>query len=443
MRTAVLLLLVACGDNRSDNSRKDAAPIPDAIVDAVADAPLPDASALPACANPVSGTTLKLRRLTPVGVQATFATAPRFDPRLFVLERTGRIRIYDESRQLLPDPFLDLSADSGGPVTSNGEELGLLGLAFHPDYWINGVFYVFYTHQQVPAEMPHKFRNIVARCKRSARDPNRADPTCVEVLSIKDPFANHNGGMMEFGRDGFLYIGTGDGGGAGDPFGNSQTLVDGAGDPNSVALLGKILRIDVDHPATGKEYGIPQDNPFAAGGGAPEIFALGLRNPWRWSFDSATGDMWIGDVGQGTIEEVDFVPAGELKGKNFGWDMWEGSNCFTPPCVAAGKTFPQIERTHAAPPAGNGWSAVIGGSVYRGTCYPDLVGTYIFANYGTRTLSKATRAVDGTISSVDVTFQSGDPAFPPGPTSIHADAFGELYITTTTGGVIYSLGAKP
>jgi len=432
-----LLVLGACGGKDSPKGKQDAGPPADAAPDAPIDAPT-----LAACANPVSGTTIRLRRIGTVMGGAMLATAPVGDPRLFVIEQRGAIRIFD-NEALLPDPFLDISDDSGGPVLAGGEQ-GLLGLAFHPQYAANGSFFVFYTKRQTPADNTNPLRDVVARCQRSAADPNKAEPTCVEVLSIPDFASNHNGGMIEFGGDGLLYIGTGDGGGGGDPNGNGQALVDGSPIANSRALLGKMLRIDVDNKAAGKEYGIPTDNPFAAGGGAPEIFQIGLRNPWRWSFDRGTGDMWIGDVGQGQIEEVHVVKAADLKGVNFGWDMWEGSTCFaqaTPagPCTMTGKTFPQDERTHGAP---DGWVAIIGGQVYRGTCYPDIVGTYFYTDNGPNGgLSKATLNSDGTITKADLTPAPGT-QFPTGTASIHADASGELYLTTT-GGAVFHIEAGP
>jgi glucose/arabinose dehydrogenase len=378
----------------------------------------------------VTGTTVVTRLVENIGGPAVLVTAPTGDPRLYVVDKTGRIRIIDESEVLLSEPFIDLSDDNGGPVESNGE-LGLLGLAFHPQYQTNRQFYVFYTKRQVPADATYPFRDTVARCLRDETDPDKAAPACVEILSIPDYGANHNGGMIEFGSDGFLYISTGDGGLQQDPDGNGQTLIDGQPTARSIALLGKMLRIDVDDP--NGTYGIPADNPFASGGGAPEIFMRGFRNPWRWSFDRANGDFWIGDVGQSTIEEIHFVTAAEANGKNFGWDTWDGTTCFanrTPaatPCEMTGFEFPQDERTHA----GDGFESIIGGQVYRGSCYPDLVGTYFYTDNDRGGLSTA-RIDGGTFTKQDLTG-----TFPTSPASIHAAANGELYLTTTSGGVFH------
>jgi glucose/arabinose dehydrogenase len=201
----------------------------------------------------------------------------------------------------------------------------------------------------------------------------------------------------------------------------------------ATALLGKMLRIDVDNPSNGKEYGIPTSNPFASGGGAPEIFLIGFRNPWRWSFDRGTGDMWIGDVGQNTVEELHYVKAGTGAGKNFGWDTFDGNTCFsgrTPsgtPCTTAGFQFPVDERSHGAP---DNFISIIGGQVYRGTCYPDIVGTYFYTDYGRGGLSTATLNIDGaTITKSDL-----PGTFPVSPASIHASATGELYLTTAAPG---------
>jgi len=382
------------------------------------DAPI-DAPALPACETPIAGSTVTVREVGRVDDAAMIVVSPPADLRRFVVERVGRIRVYEDD-ELLAEPFLDLSET----VRAGGEQ-GLLGLAFHPQYKTNGQFFVYYTTRDA---------NVVARCGVSADDPNRANPTCTPILSIPDFAGNHNGGMIEFGRDGYLYIGTGDGGGGGDPNRNGQSLMDGDTHPDSVALLGKMLRIDVDTKAPGKEYGIPADNPFASGGGAPEIFIYGLRNPWRWSFDKQTGDLWIGDVGQSEIEELTVLRAGDQAGKNLGWNMYEGSRCFAPPCDPAGITMPQDERTHA-----DGWISIIAGEVYRGTCYPDLVGWHFYTDHASQNagLWRARLKADGTLEIVDTGVD-----LPNNTASIHADARGELFLTTTSG-TIHHIAAGP
>ncbi len=351
----------------------------------------------------------------------TLVTSPPNDQRLFALEQTGRIRIIDKAG-IVPAPFLDLSGDSGGPVVAGGEQ-GLLGLAFHPQYATNHQFYVYYTAANPGGGTD--WLDVVARYTTSATDPNVADPkSATIVLAIPDKFTNHNGGMIEFGADGFLYIGNGDGGSGNDPDNNGQN-------PNE--LLAKILRIDVDHPTDGKPYGIPAGNPFKASGGSPEILIMGVRNPWRWSFDRMTGDLWIGEVGQGTIEEVDVLAPAEQAGANLGWSMFEGHNCFKAPCDETGKTFPLDSRTHAS-----GWAAIIGGQVYRGACYPDLVGWYFYTDNARAGLVKAKLKDDR--SGLDIVELPG--TFPQSPASIHADATGELFETDTAGN-IWHLEAAP
>jgi glucose/arabinose dehydrogenase len=395
---AGLVVLTACGGGKED------------------DGPTP----LPRCATPVNGTNVTAREIVRVNGGAMLVTAPREDPRLFVVEQNGRIRIVDEAGVLQPDPFLDI--EEGYELEAGGES-GLLGLAFHPQFHVNKTYFIYYTTNDA---------NIVARCTTDAANPNTTTTPCTTVLSIPDFASNHNGGMIEFGPDGYLYIGTGDGGGSGDPNRNGQSLMDGSPMTSSVALLGKMLRIDVDRKANGKEYAIPSDNPFASGGGAPEIFIIGLRNPWRWSFDKETGDLWIGDVGQGEIEELTALPAGQQNGKNLGWSMYEGRECFRQPCSDTNMTFPQEERTH-----GQGWISVIGGETYRGTCYPDLVGWHFYTDYGAGGLYRARLQSNGMLEKVTV---SG--SFPGSVASIHADARGELYMTTT-GGYVHHLEAGP
>jgi glucose/arabinose dehydrogenase len=228
--------------------------------------------------------------------------------RIFVMTQPGQIWIIRDGL-IFEQPFLDISEEVTATSGSGGYgERGLLGLAFHPDYLLNGYFYVDYTDREG--------NTIIARYRVSP-DPDRADPLSEQkLLLVNQPYPNHNGGMLAFGPDGYLYIALGDGGSAGDPEGNAQSLD---------TLLGKILRIDVNG---GEPYTIPASNPYAYGGGAPEIRLYGLRNPWRFSFDAITGDLFIGDVGQNQWEEVDYLPAGDGAGDNFGWDFREGLHAY-------------------------------------------------------------------------------------------------------------------
>jgi glucose/arabinose dehydrogenase len=276
--------------------------------------------------------------------------------RTFVAEQGGAIRIIRDGA-LVDRPFLDIS----DRISSGGEQ-GLLGLTFHPDFPTDPRFFVNYTD-------PNGDTRVVSFAQ-GASDPDRADLSSeIRLLFIDQPFANHNGGALAFGPDGFLYIATGDGGSGGDPQGNGQNLD---------TLLGKILRIDVDETEADHPYAIPADNPFVGRAGAqPEIFTYGMRNPWRMSFDRATGDLWIGDVGQGAWEEIDVVRAG-TSGQNFGWNRMEGAHCFRPTegCEDPSLVLPVTEYGR------NLGSTVIGGGVYRGSQQPLLVGGYVFADYG-------------------------------------------------------------
>jgi hypothetical protein len=288
------------------------------------------------------------------------------DARLFVVEQPGRIRIISGT-QVLAAPFLDVSA----LVTfyAWGEE-GLLGLAFHPDYAANGAFYIYYTDTGGDLQL--------SRYTRSASDPNLADPASrFDILKIPHPdHGNHNGGQLAFGPGGYLYLGPGDGGSAGDPPNNAQ---------NRGVLLGKLLRIDVNAPAP-TPYVIPTTNPFVGDPAARgEIWSWGLRNPWRFSFDRMTGDLYIGDVGQADWEEIDVEPAGSPGGVNYGWRLWEGRHCYNPPanCTPTPGATPFYPW---ATPVAEYWSndgecTVIGGAVYRGARYPTLLGTYFFGDF--------------------------------------------------------------
>jgi glucose/arabinose dehydrogenase len=272
--------------------------------------------------------------------------------RLFIILQGGRIVIFD-GVQILSPPFLDITS-----LVSSGGERGLLGAAFHPNYVGNGFFYVSYTDTAGDS--------VIARYSVSL-DPNRADPTSgVILLTIPQPFSNHNGGQLHFGPDGYLYIGIGDGGSGGDPQNNGQDLG---------TLLGKILRIDVD---SGFPFTVPPDNPFVGVVGArEEIWSFGLRNPWRFSFDRLTGDMFIGDVGQNSWEEVDFQPANSAGGENYGWRLMEGNSCFNPAinCNNGTLTLPILVYDHSV------GCSVTGGYLYRGSKNPNLNGLYLYGDF--------------------------------------------------------------
>ncbi len=278
--------------------------------------------------------------------------------RLYVNQRGGVIRVVDHDGAVRDEPFVDLT----DRVTAGGEQ-GLLGLAFHPDYAHNRRLFIYYTASGDGADTLAELT--------AADDGARADPGSLRVLlAIPDPYGNHNSGQLAFGPDGHLYVGLGDGGSGGDPQGNGQN-------PN--ALLGKILRLDVD---AGDPYGIPDDNPFAARGsapgeGAPEIWALGLRNPWRFSFDAEWGDLYIADVGQGGWEEIDRQPGDSTGGENYGWNVMEGRSCYADPnCDQRPFVKPIAQYNHDA-----GGCAVVGGHVYRGEAQPALTGVYLFGDY--------------------------------------------------------------
>jgi glucose/arabinose dehydrogenase len=323
--------------------------------------------------------------------------------RLFVVEQEGRIWLVRGGARA-EAPFLDMS----GLVRAGGEQ-GLLGLAFHPAYPDDPRFFVYYTDR----DGGHRVATV-----RVSSDPDRADPNTVEpILRMEDFAPNHNGGSLVFGPDGFLYVATGDGGGGGDPRGSGQSLT---------TYLGKILRLDVDNPSGSLAYGIPADNPFRDENGAlPEIWATGLRNPWRTSFDRATGDFWIGDVGQGRYEEIDVVRAG-TSGQNFGWNVTEGFTCFDggEPCAPEGLVPPVTAYTH------DFGCSVTGGFVYRGTTVPTLVGGYLFADY----CSGITWAIDAAAQRIDeprVVFESGRSI-----SSFGEGEDGELYATDIGGSLL-------
>jgi glucose/arabinose dehydrogenase len=276
--------------------------------------------------------------------------------RLFIVEQPGRIKVLDPG-STTPGVFLDIA----GKVLSGGER-GLLGLAFHPQYESNRRFFVNYTRRPDGA-------TVIAEYRASANNPDQADVTEIVHLSFPQPFANHNGGMLEFGPDGFLYIGSGDGGSANDPGNRAQNVNE---------LLGKILRIDVDHPAAGLSYSSPSSNPFfGARNGRDEIYAYGLRNPWRFSFDRITGELYAGDVGQGAREEIDIID----NGGNYGWRVFEGTLCTNNDpglCSPGAFTPPIAEYSH-----NGGRCSITGGYVYRGSKSSLPFGSYVFADFCT------------------------------------------------------------
>ena len=352
-------------------------------------------------------------------VQVTFAFPG--DDRLFIVYKSGFIRIF-ESGVLLPTPFLDISG-----LVSGGSEQGLLGIAFDPDYLSNRFFYVNYTGR-TPAGAGNTRDTRIVAYQRDVGDPNIADPAANQLLlSIGQPETNHNGGQIHFGQDGYLYIGMGDGGGAGDnhgAIGNGQ-------DPQ--ALLGKMLRLEVDGF---NAYAIPPDNPFV---GDPttldEIWALGLRNPWRFSFDRSTGDMYIGDVGQNVLEEIDFQPATSLGGENYGWRLKEGTQCFNPStnCDPGGLTDPVQEYSHGGNPFR---CSISGGYVYRGVDIPALDGFYIYGDFCSAQYWSLRETMAGWENNEfqvfvnDSALSSSDDI-----TAFGEDSQGELYICTRNGSI--------
>ena len=327
--------------------------------------------------------------------------------RIFVVEQTGLIWVVESDRTTLSEPFLDFSLQLPDKLFEGGySEQGLLGLAFPPDYENNGFFFINYTDRAGDT--------VLSRFSVDVNDPNRAGDSSEEVLLTFDqPFANHNGGHLAFGPDGYLYIGLGDGGSGGDPQGNGQNLG---------VLLGKILRLDVD---SGAPYAIPADNPFVATEGARhEIWAYGLRNPWRFSFDRATGDLFIGDVGQNAYEEVSFQPGDSAGGENYGWNYMEGLHEFEPGPPPADAVAPIAEYAQT-----QGGCAVTGGYVYRGPALPEAAGVYFYGDYCSGLLWTLTRDAGGAWQNAlafDTDFSIS---------SFGEDEAGELYLVDLSGGI--------
>ena len=338
------------------------------------------------------------------GLSSPLGIVSAGDSRLFIVQQRGTIVIWDGTR-VLPTPFLNVQN-----LISTGSERGLLGLAFHPHYASNGIFFVYYTAPNGDV--------TIARYSVSASDPNQANPASGSVILTipHQQFANHNGGQLQFGPDGYLYAGVGDGGSAGNPTNSAQDLTQ---------LLGKLLRIDVDQPP----YAIPSTNPFVNRAGARgEIWAYGLRNPWRFSFDRATSDLWIADVGQDKYEEVDLQPATSSGGENYGWRLMEGLHCYNPStnCQSPGLTMPILEYSHSA------GCSITGGYRYRGARFPRLRGFYFYGDYCSGTIWGASQAGDGWTTRVMLSTSMAISTF-------GEDANGELYVADITGNAIYQI----
>jgi glucose/arabinose dehydrogenase len=409
MVSLAALLLVGCVD-RAEPPRPSVLPSPVATTEPSEAPSIAPTGATPPGAPPELSVEPVLDGLSdPVDI----AWRPNDPSTLFIVEQVGRIRIVRDDR-LVERPFLDIS----GLVRAGGES-GLLGLAFLPSGEA-GRFFVYYTALDG--------RQIVASYDTDPGDPDAAAPgTAMIWLDMADRFGNHNGGALVFGPDGHLYIGTGDGGGAGDPLDSGRHLD---------TLLAKVLRIDVDHEAPGDvdpPYVVPSDNPFVDRSGArPEIWLTGLRNPWRIRFDRANGDLWIADVGQGDREEIDVARAGR-GGLDFGWNVMEGSACFRGvglECLTPDLTLPVAEYDHSI----TGICAVTGGTVYRGAAFPALAGWYVFADYCSGTFWAIDAARDRTeepavVAETEYLISA-----------IAEDAAGELYATDHGGGQLLRIG---
>jgi glucose/arabinose dehydrogenase len=330
--------------------------------------------------------------------------------RLFIVEQGGVIKIL-QNGAALPQPFLDISSK----IINKGE-MGLLGVTFHPNFQANGKFYVNYVRN-----FGGQFQSVIAEYQVSVANPNQANPGSERILLTVNQvnnFPNHKAGQLAFGPDGFLYFGLGDGGSEGDPLRHGQ---------NTQILLGKMMRIDVNNAGATTPYAIPVDNPFAAGGGLPEIYAIGFRNPWRFSFDRSSGRLFVADVGQDSFEEIDIV----TKGGNYGWNTMEGDHCFNPPsgCNMAGLILPIVEIPH---PEGE---AVIGGFIYHGTALAGMQGQYIFGDLNGQIWSL--------IENPPNTFTRNlilKPGF--NISSFGQDSAGELYVVDISGGRVLKIVPK-
>jgi glucose/arabinose dehydrogenase len=442
MRSTYLLLLAAglvlsaCGDDSAptDGGGDTGTPMDTGTADSTppADSSPPGDSSMgdtsppvdtgmpPACEAPVLPSLGAEEIATGFSSPVYVTQAPGSTDSLWVVERRGRIRLV-RGGSIVGD-FLDIS----DRITAGGEQ-GLLGLAFHPDYATNGRFFVYYTSNSGG-------RNVVAEYAVSS-DPDVADDTEVaRLMDIADSQGNHNGGMITFGPDGFLYVGTGDEGGGcdrhGDP-GNGQSLD---------TMMGKLLRLDVEN--SGGDY-VASGNPFEGGGGLPQIWAYGLRNPWRFSFDRLTGDLFIGDVGQNNREEIDFQPASSTGGENYGWRFWEGferssiSGCDDTGADGITHTEPIFDVTHdSGSETVRGACSITGGYVYRGSAIPELQGVYLYGDYCSDDIG-ALRYCDGAVMghqrADDLRSVGG------GLSSFGEDNDGELYMTFVNSNDVFKI----
>lgn len=372
-----------------------------AVAGACGDArPAEPAPVVPPVTPPAGDIAIRLEPVASGLVNPVFLGSPAGDARLFIVEQAGRIRIV-RNGQLLPTPFLDISSR----VRSGGEQ-GLFSIAFDPQFASNKRFFVDFTDRTGVGNTRVERFTVTA-------DPDIADPASASLaIGIEQPFVNHNGGLVTFGPDGMLYIGMGDGGSAGDPNGNAQNLG---------VLLGKMLRLDV---RGAEPYTIPPDNPFVARTGArPEIWAYGLRNPWRYAFDRAANTLYIADVGQGAREEIDVVDARQ-GGQNYGWNIMEGVACYAAStCNQTGLTAPVLDYDHSA-----GNCSITGGYVYRGASIPELAGDYFYSDYCTGWLRSiryaagaATDQRDWGVSGIGNVLSFGQ------------DASGEMYVLSSNG----------
>lgn len=342
------------------------------------------------------------------------------DSRLFMVQQAGKIFICDSLGIKNPTPFLDLTGICTNP-TSVGDERGLLGMTFHPDYKNNGYFYVNYTAISGGA-------TTIARYSVNPADSNLAVLNSgVVLLTIAQPYSNHNGGCLRFGPDGYLYIGTGDGGSANDPGNRGQ---------DRTQLLGKFLRIDVDNPQSPLAYGIPSDNPYVGTANREEIWSYGIRNPWKWSFDRIYGDMWIGDVGQNAWEEIDYEPLGTAGGRNYGWRCYEGNVTTSGVSQTGCPAFSTTTAPIAVFSHSTGCS-VTGGYIYRGAKHAGLYGYYIYTDYCDSRIRLTKNNYDGTFTTYDLGTVAGSGSF----VAFGEDYRGELYIADSFTNTIKKIGA--